>query len=36
MRMSSEMFPFASHAEYGYDLSYAAKELEVRSSSQSE
>ncbi|KAG9015053.1 hypothetical protein FRB90_004992 [Tulasnella sp. 427] len=27
MRMSSEMFPFASHALYGYDLSYAAKEL---------
>ncbi|KAG9038555.1 hypothetical protein FRB95_000776 [Tulasnella sp. JGI-2019a] len=27
MRMSSEMFPFASHAEYGYDLSYAEKEL---------
>ncbi|KAG8883643.1 hypothetical protein FRB97_006132 [Tulasnella sp. 331] len=27
MRMSSEMFPFASHAEYGYDLSFAEKEL---------
>ncbi|KAG8908806.1 hypothetical protein FRB99_003044 [Tulasnella sp. 403] len=27
MRMSSEMFPFASHAIYGYDLSYADKEL---------
>ncbi|EIW71476.1 hypothetical protein TREMEDRAFT_27099, partial [Tremella mesenterica DSM 1558] len=23
MRMSSEMFPFASHAKYGYDLSFA-------------
>ncbi|KAG8851967.1 hypothetical protein FRB96_008982 [Tulasnella sp. 330] len=29
MRMSSEMFPFASHAEYGYDLSFAEKELKV-------
>lgn len=27
MRMSSEMFPFASHAEYGYDLEFADKEL---------
>ncbi|GFZ49638.1 UV-damage endonuclease [Saitozyma sp. JCM 24511] len=27
MRMSSEMFPFASHAKYGYDLSFAATEL---------
>ena len=25
--MSSEMFPFASHERYGYDLSYAAAEL---------
>lgn len=23
MRLSSEMFPFASHAQYGYDLSFA-------------
>lgn len=29
MRMSSEMFPFASHAEYGYDLSYVDAELKV-------
>ena len=29
MRISSEMFPFASHAKYGYDLDYAAKELKV-------
>lgn len=28
MRMSSEMFPFASHAKYGYDLSFADKELQ--------
>ncbi|KAG8924362.1 hypothetical protein FRC01_011608 [Tulasnella sp. 417] len=27
MRMSSEIFPFASHAVYGYDLSFADKEL---------
>jgi UV DNA damage endonuclease len=27
MRMSSEMFPFASHPEYGYTLEYAAEEL---------
>ncbi|THG99202.1 hypothetical protein EW145_g7303 [Phellinidium pouzarii] len=27
MRMSSEMFPFASHPEHGYDLSFADKEL---------
>ena len=25
--LSSEMFPFASHPEYGYDLSYADEEL---------
>ena len=25
--MSSEMFPFASHAKYGYDLEFADKEL---------
>jgi UV DNA damage repair endonuclease len=29
MRISSEMFPFASHAKYGYSLDYAAKELKV-------
>ncbi|KZZ92918.1 UV-endonuclease UVE-1 [Moelleriella libera RCEF 2490] len=27
MRLSSEMFPFASHAEYGYGLSFAADVL---------
>lgn len=27
--MSSEMFPFASHGEHGYDLAYAKKELKV-------
>ncbi|KAG8790068.1 hypothetical protein FRC16_001059, partial [Serendipita sp. 398] len=27
MRMSSDMFPFASHPQYGYDLSYCAQEL---------
>ena len=27
MRVSSEMFPFASHKEWGYDLAYAEKEL---------
>lgn len=27
MRLSSEMFPFASHGEYGYTLEYADKEL---------
>jgi UV DNA damage repair endonuclease len=27
MRLSSEMFPFASHAEYGYDLEFADKDL---------
>lgn len=27
MRLSSEMFPFASHGEYGYDLEYAQEEL---------
>ena len=27
MRLSSEMFPFASHAKYGYDLSFAAEGL---------
>lgn len=27
MRMSSEMFPFASHPEYGYTLEYAQEEL---------
>lgn len=25
--VSSEMFPFAGHAEYGYSLDYAEKEL---------
>lgn len=27
MRVSSEMFPFASHKEWGYDLAYAKAEL---------
>lgn len=27
--MSSEMFPFASHAEYQYSLEYAEKELKM-------
>lgn len=27
MRMSSEMFPFASHAKYGYSLDFAEAEL---------
>lgn len=29
MRLSSEMFPFASHGVYGYDLSYAQEELQA-------
>ncbi len=29
LRVSSEMFPFASHDEYGYSLDYAEKELKV-------
>ncbi|KAI0064003.1 UV-endonuclease UvdE [Artomyces pyxidatus] len=29
LRISSEMFPFASHATYGYDLDYASAELKV-------
>lgn len=33
MRLSSEMFPFASHAKYGYSLDYAAAELKVSMSS---
>ena len=27
LRMSSDMFPFASHPKYGYDLSYVDTEL---------
>lgn len=27
MRLSSEMFPFAAHPEYGYSLDYCATEL---------
>lgn len=27
MRLSSEIFPFASHEVYGYDIAFAAKEL---------
>ena len=30
MRISSELFPFASHDKYGYDLDYATTELKVR------
>ena len=30
MRISSELFPFASHAKYGYTLEYAAADLKVR------
>ena len=30
MRISSELFPFASHDKYGYELDYAAAELKVR------
>lgn len=29
LRVSSEMFPFASHAEYGYHLQHAAAELKA-------
>ena len=29
MRLSSEMFPFASHGKYGYSLDYAAADLKV-------
>ncbi|KAI9464142.1 UV-endonuclease UvdE [Lactarius psammicola] len=29
MRISSELFPFASHDKYGYDLEYAAAELKT-------
>jgi len=29
MRISSEMFPFASHAELGYTLEFAKDELEA-------
>ncbi|KAH8102079.1 UV-endonuclease UvdE-domain-containing protein [Cristinia sonorae] len=29
LRVSSEMFPFASHAEWGYSLEYAAEELKA-------
>ncbi|KAF9781404.1 UV-endonuclease UvdE-domain-containing protein [Thelephora terrestris] len=29
LRLSSEMFPFASHAKYGYSLDYAATELKA-------
>jgi UV DNA damage endonuclease len=27
MRLSSEMFPFASHEEYGYGLGFASEQL---------
>ena len=33
MRISSELFPFASHAKYGYSLDYAAADLKVSVSS---
>ena len=29
LRVSSELFPFASHDKYGYTLEYAEKELKV-------
>ena len=29
LRVSSELFPFASHEKYGYTLEYAEKELKV-------
>lgn len=29
MRISSELFPFASHAKHGYTLDYAAADLKV-------
>lgn len=29
MRLSSEIFPFASHGKYGYSLDYAAAELKA-------
>ncbi|KAF8590258.1 UV-endonuclease UvdE [Ramaria rubella] len=29
MRMSSELFPYASHLKYGYDVDFAAKELKA-------
>ena len=29
LRVSSEMFPFASHADIGYSLEYAKDELKV-------
>jgi UV DNA damage endonuclease len=29
LRLSSEMFPFASHAKYGYDLSFADEGLKA-------
>jgi len=35
MRISSELFPFASHDKYGYDLTYAATELKVRTGTAS-
>lgn len=35
MRISSELFPFASHDKYGYDVDYAAAELKVRTNTDS-
>ncbi|GJJ07815.1 hypothetical protein Clacol_002020 [Clathrus columnatus] len=29
MRISSDLFPFASHGEYGYDISFAKEELQA-------
>jgi len=29
LRLSSEMFPFASHAKYGYDLAFADEGLKA-------
>lgn len=35
MRISSDLFPFASHDKYGYDVDYAAAELKVRTDTAS-
>ncbi len=29
LRVSSDLFPFASHGKYGYTLEYAEKELKA-------
>jgi hypothetical protein len=30
MRISSDLFPFVSHDKYGYDLDYAAADIDAR------